>query len=440
MNDKNTIFKIKGGKPLIGEIEIGGAKNAATKIIVATILVDDICILENVPKIRDVINTLNVCEELGATYEWLDESTLKIDTTTINNYIIPAKYSGAMRISILFVAPLLFRMGKAELATVGGCNIGARPIDYHLDGLKKLGVDVEIKGNTYTFTKKELRGNVTEFGYPSVGATENLVMAAVMATGRTTIKNAAIEPEIENLIGFLQAAGAIIYQNTSRTWIIDGVNKLRGVKYRIITDRIEAASYATCAIATKGDVFVKGADQRDMVTFLNWLRKAGGNFEIKPDGIRFYYEQELTPVVVETDVHPGFMTDWQPSFLTMLTQAKGVSIVHETVYENRLGFVSSLNEMGAKIQLHKECLGNLKCRFAEKNIDHSAVIVGGTKLEAQELSIPDLRAGFAYVMAALIADGESTVYNTVHVKRGYSHLVEKITSLGGDITELDAEA
>ena len=431
----SSYFEIDGGRPLTGEIEVSGAKNAATKMIIASLLSDDVCVLTNVPRIRDVEQTLNICEALGCEYRWIDESSVEIDSTNLSEHRIPLKYSGAMRSSVLFVAPMLKRLGKVDLQTVGGCNLGKRPIDFHIQGLKALSVQVLEEDHTFHFSVDKLTGSIFELDYPSVGATEQLILAAVGAEGRSVIRNAAIEPEIQNLVGFLQSIGAIINQTEYRTWVIDGVKSFHGSSYWVINDRMEAASFGCLAVATKGDIFVRGAEQEHMMTFLNMMRKAGGVFDIFRDGIRFKYVDELKPVILETDVHPGYMTDWQPPFVTLLTQASGISIIHETVYENRFGYVCALNEMDAKIELHKSCLGRKKCRFRDGHFDHSAIIQGGTRLSPRNLTVPDLRAGFAYLMAALMADGESTINGIEYVKRGYSYISDKIAEIGGMIAD-----
>ena len=434
--NNTSFFEIDGGRPLNGEVTISGAKNAATKLIIASLLSNDICVLTNVPRIRDVEQTLNICEALGCSYTWIDDASVEIDSRGLSEHRIPLKYSGAMRSSVLFVAPMLMRLGKADLKTVGGCNLGERPIDFHIKGLRALGAEIVEEDHTFHFCAEGLKGSIFELDYPSVGATEQLILASVGAEGRTVIRNAAIEPEIQNLVGFLQSMGAIIYQDEYRTWIIDGVDEFHGCSYWVINDRIEAASFACLAIATKGDVFVRGADQEHMITFLNMLRKAGGIFDVDRNGIRFRYGGDLRPVILETDVHPGFMTDWQPPFVTMLTQAEGISIVHETVYEERFGYVHALVEMDASIQLHKSCLGRKQCRFRDNHFDHSAIVHGVSDLVAGDIIIPDLRAGFAYLMAALLADGTSRIGGIEYVKRGYSYIQEKLSAIGGSILEI----
>ncbi len=426
-------YKIIGGKTLKGEITLAGAKNAATKIIIASLLADSKSTLENIPQIGDVEVTLDIIKSLGATFQWLNHNTLEIDPTTLKNYSVPLEDSGKNRMPILFFGPLLHKFGKAEVPVLGGCKIGSRPVNYHIDAYTKLGAEIEYHDHNYTVSTKGLQGTTIVLDYPSVGTTENILLGACLAQGTTVIQNAAIEPEIEDLVRYLQAMGAIIYQDVNRTWVIDGVKKLHGSHYRIINDRNEAASFASLAIANQGDILIKGAEQKDLVTFLNWVQKVGGHFEILDKGIRFFDSAKLKGVALETDVHPGFMTDWQQPFTIVLTQAEGVSIIHETVYENRFGYTEALNKMGAKIYLFKECLGSKPCRFAHKDFLHSAIIVGPTPLKGAKIQVPDLRAGFSYLIAALIAEGESELSGIEIIERGYENLKERLINLGANI-------
>jgi UDP-N-acetylglucosamine 1-carboxyvinyltransferase len=426
-------YKIKGGKQLKGEIVLAGAKNAATKLIIASLLGNSKSILENVPRIGDVEVTLDICESLGVKYQWLDNNTLEIDPTTINSYEVPVKDSGKNRVPILFFGPLLHRFQKAVIPTLGGCRVGERPVNFHIDGYEQLGAKIELEESAYRAEAEHLKGTRIKLEYPSVGATENIIMGAVLAKGTTVIENAAIEPEIEDLALFLQAMGAIIYQDINRTWIIEGVKELHGAHYRVMADRNEAVSFACLALANKGDITIKGLDQKYIITFLNWVRKIGGNFTIEPNGIRFHNNSNFKGVALETDVHPGFMTDWQQPFTIVLTQADGVSVIHETVYENRFGYTEALNKMGAKIYLFRECLGGKQCRFAHRDYLHSAIIVGPTPLKGAQIEVPDLRAGFSYVIAALIAEGESELTGIEIIERGYENLKERLKNLGADI-------
>jgi len=426
-------YKINGGHKLKGEITLAGAKNAATKVIIASLLADSKSVLENIPQIGDVEVTLDICQSLGVKYKWLEKNILEIDPTTLKTYKVPLEDSGKNRVPILFFGPLLHKFGQAEVPTLGGCKIGERPVNFHLDAYKQLGAEIEFNNCNYVVKNKGLKGTSIQLDYPSVGATENILLGASLATGTTVIQNAAIEPEIEDLALFLQAMGAVIYQDVNRTWIIEGVKNLHGAHFKIMNDRIEAASFASLAIANKGDIFIRGAEQRYLITFLNWVKKIGGKFEILNDGIRFFDSTKLKGVALETDVHPGFMTDWQQPFTIVLTQAEGVSIIHETVYENRFGYTDALNKMGAKIYLFKECLGSRPCRFSHKDFFHSAIIVGPTPLKGAKIQVPDLRAGFSYLIAVLIAEGESELSGIETIERGYEGLKERLINLGANI-------
>lgn len=426
-------YKIIGGKTLKGEIALAGAKNAATKVIIASLLADSKSVLENIPQIGDVEVTLEICHSLGVEYQWLEKNVLEIDPTTLKTYKVPLEDSGKNRVPILFFGPLLHKFGQAEVPTLGGCKIGERPVNFHLDAYKQLGAEIELNDCNYVVKNKGLKGTSIQLDYPSVGTTENILLGASLATGTTVIKNAAIEPEIEDLALFLQAMGAVVYQDVNRTWIIEGVKNLHGAHFRIMNDRIEAASFASLAIANKGDIFIRGAEQRYLITFLNWVKKIGGKFEILKDGIRFFDSTKLKGVALETEVHPGFMTDWQQPFNIVLTQAEGVSIIHETVYENRFGYIDALNKMGAKIYLFRECLGSRPCRFSHKDFLHSAIIVGPTPLKGAKIQVPDLRAGFSYLIAALIAEGHSELTGIETIERGYEGLKERLINLGAKI-------
>jgi UDP-N-acetylglucosamine 1-carboxyvinyltransferase len=432
-------FLIEGGRYLKGEIQIRGAKNAVTKQMVAALLAPGKSVLSNVPEIGDVEITKKILASVGCvvTHE-KDDGVLAIDAGNLTTHAIHAEYSGLNRIPILLVGALLHRFGRAEIPMMGGCDIGPRPIDFHIEGLKQLGAEIEYRDGSYHFKSKRLTGARITLPFPSVGATENIMMAAATAQGTTEIRNAAIEPEIVDLALFLQSMGAIITQETDRTWTIQGVESLHPAQHRVINDRIEAASFAVSAIATKGDVLIRGADQQHMLTFLNWLRKAGGEFEITSEGIRFYgVSSKLKPIAVETGVHPGLMTDWQQPLTILLTQAEGMSVIHETVYENRFGYAETLNRMGARIQLYSECLGGASCRFRQSGHKHSAVIMGSTPLKGAKIEIPDLRAGFSYLVAAVLAKGETEISGIKYIERGYDRVVEKFRKLGVPISVVD---
>ncbi|MBS0635083.1 MAG: UDP-N-acetylglucosamine 1-carboxyvinyltransferase [Verrucomicrobia bacterium] len=437
----DEVLHIKGGTPLIGEVRAAGAKNAMTKLLVASLLSDKRCTFYNVPNIGDVEVTVALCREIGMQVNWDKEAgVLECETKELKTSYIPQRFSGSNRIPILMIGALLGRTDEDVIVpTVGGCKIGNRAVEFHLDALRKLGAVIELRDMKresayFAHAHNGLHGAVIHLPYPSVGATENTIMASITARGTTTIKNAAIEPEIVDLILFLQKLGAHISLDVDRTIRIQGTRKFYDVEHTVCYDRIEAASFGMAAIGTKGKVFVKGADHINMITFLNKLREIGGGYAVKKDGIEFFYDGPLQGGLhLETDVHPGFMTDWQPPFCVLLTQAAGTSIVHETVYENRFGFTEALREMGADISLFKQCLGGKLCRFASNSFFHSIAIKGESTLYGKKITIPDLRAGFAYLMAALISKDESTISGLHFLDRGYENLVSKLTGLGANV-------
>lgn len=433
----NSKFLINGGKPLNGKVKVSGAKNSASKLLVASLLTDGKCILHNSPnKISDLILTKEICQSLGSSIQ-INNDKLVSETRKLTGYHIEEDLGNKTRIAILLAGPMLLRTGKAEIPVPGGCKIGSRPVNFHIDSLEKLGCNVSIKDNYFVLQADGLKGNNIHLQYPSVGATENIIIASTLAKGRTIITNAAVEPEILDLIKFLQKMGAIIEISTDRKITIEGVDKLTGAEHSVIPDRNQAASFACAGIASKGDVFIENAIQDDLITFLNTVRKVGGKYEVKENGIRFYYDGELKSIAIETNVHPGFMTDWQQPFVILMTQANGLSIVHETVYEERFGYVSELQKMGAEIELYNTCLGGLQCRFANTHYYHSAVIKGPTPFHSAEINVPDLRAGFSYLIAGVIAKGESLVNGAIYIDRGYEEIDKKLSSLGADIKRVN---
>src|SRR3712207_5198805 len=354
------LLYVNGGNPLGGEITARGAKNFVSKAMVASLPGEAPSVLRNVPQIRDVAVVTGLLELHGVkVVADAAAGTLHLDPSEVESAHVADidAHAGSSRIPILFCGPLLHRLGEAFIPDLGGCRIGDRPIDYHLEVLRNFGAIIEKQPNGIRMSAPNgLKGAKVSLPYPSVGATEQVLLTAVRAQGITELKGAAIEPEIMDLINILQKMGAIISVDTDRVIRIEGVDRLEGYTHRALFDRNEAASWASAALATEGDIFVGGARQQEMTTFLNVFRKVGGAFDIEDDGIRFYHPGgALKPVVIETDVHPGFMTDWQQPLVVALTKAKGVSIVHETVYEQRFGFVDALVEMGATIQIHREC-------------------------------------------------------------------------------------
>jgi UDP-N-acetylglucosamine 1-carboxyvinyltransferase len=429
---------VRGGKPLNGRVDLKGAKNLVTKAMVAALLGDGPSVLKDVPFISDVEIVSRLLQLHGVKISHSEDGVMHLDPTNVKSarMIDIDAHAGSSRIPILFCGPLLHQLGEAFIPGLGGCHIGDRPIDFHFEVLRNFGAVIEeLENGTRLSAPKGLKGAKIKLPYPSVGATEQVLLTATRAEGVTELSGAAIEPEIMDLIAILQKMGAIISVDTDRVIRIEGVKRLSGYSHRALFDRNEAASWAAAALATNGDIFVGGARQQEMTTFLNVFRKVGGAFEIEDDGIRFYHPGgDLHPVVIETDVHPGFMTDWQQPLVVALTQAKGLSIVHETVYEQRFGFTDALVEMGASIQIYRECLGGSPCRFGQRNFNHSAVISGPTALKGADIRVPDLRGGFSHMVAALAAEGVSNVTNVQLISRGYEHFLQKLTDLGADFT------
>ncbi len=439
----DDVLIVSGGSPLKGEVRVRGAKNLVSKAMVATVLGESPSRMYDVPRIRDVEIVRGLLELHGVKVTNGDlDGELRFDPSNVERAGIDEinVHAGSSRIPILLCGPLLHRLGHAFIPDLGGCHIGPRPIDYHLEALRRFGAVVDKTPEGLHLSAPDgLHGIKYELDYPSVGATEQILLTAVRAEGVTELSNAAVEPEIIDLICILQKMGAIIKVHTNRVIEIQGVPRLGGFSHRPIPDRIEAASWASAALATRGDITVRGARQADMTTYLNVFRSIGGEFEIDDNpvdgGIRFWHPGgDLRPVALETDVHPGFMTDWQQPLVVALTQANGLSVVHETVYEKRFGYTSALNQMGAHIQVFQDCLGGTPCRFGRMGFRHSAVIAGPAKLHATDLIIPDLRAGFSHLIAALAAEGTSRVHGVDLINRGYEDFEAKLAGLGATVS------
>jgi UDP-N-acetylglucosamine 1-carboxyvinyltransferase len=437
MNTSAPFYLIEGGTPLHGRVRLSGAKNAVTKLIISTLLTDDPCVLRNVPLLGDLHLTLALCLDIGSRAELVDH-TLSIRTPGVHCPIISTDVGGLNRMAIISVGPLLHRCGEADIPRPGGDRIGARPIDFHVDGLTLMGAKVEEQEGRYHFSAPDgLHGATIQLPFPSVMATENFLITASLAKGVTIIENAALEPEIIDLIKFLQKMGAIIEIKVDRRIVIEGVDRLHGATHTLLSDRNEAVSLAIAAYLTKGDVYLQGAQQDTLLTFLNTLSKMRLQFDVDDDGIRFMGDDRLPPpLALETDVHPGFMTDWQQPFTVLLTQADGLSVIHETIYEDRFGYTAALSEMGAHLEQYTKCLGEVSCRFREKQYFHSCLVRGPTPLNAAVLDIPDIRAGCSYILAALSANGTSQVYGIDHIERGYEGLHRKLQELGAKIERI----
>ncbi len=414
---------IKGGKKLSGEVVISGSKNASLPIIISSLLFDDSVHFENVPKVRDIFTLINLIKVLGREVEFNEEKEiLKISNKNKNKYFAPYSIMRTMRAGVLVLAPLLAKFGKARVSLPGGCSIGARPVNLHLEALKKLGAKINVKnGYIDAIAPKGLSGSNIKFPSISVGATESIIIAAVLAKGITKISNAAIEPEIIDLINFLNKCGADIEYNSKRKIIIKGVKFLYPVRHRIIPDRIEAATYAIAALITNGKLLVKKVNNEHLENIFNVLKKIGANIKIFKDSFVIFRKHQLKPFKIITKPYPGFPTDMQAQFMALATQIKGSSVINEEIFENRFLHVSELMRMGADIKIKKQ----------------KAVINGIKNLNSAEVMATDLRASVSLVLAALSAKGTTTINRIYHLDRGYSKLEKKLNLCGANIKRVN---
>ncbi|MBI4260052.1 MAG: UDP-N-acetylglucosamine 1-carboxyvinyltransferase [Actinobacteria bacterium] len=408
---------VTGGSPLSGTVRIQGAKNSALKLMAASLLADGRTVIENVPRIVDCLTMVEVLEHLGASVAW-EDGRMIVDTGGVDGHETPYELVRRMRASIVVLGPLLAREGRARVAMPGGCNIGSRKIDLHLRGLEHMGASFEHDHGYLEVTAGDLRGAVISLDYPSVGATENLMMAAVGARGTTVIENAAREPEIQDLAGFLVRMGARIEGAGTPTVEIQGVDRFEPVRHVVIPDRVEAGTWAVAVCATGGDVLLAGARTDHMDLPLSKLAETGAEVTVEGEGIRVRMPERALAVDLVTLPYPGFPTDLQPQMMALLASARGTSIVTENVFEARFMFVDELNRMGADIRTE----------------GHHAVIRGVDRLSSAPVRALDLRAGAAMVIAALTADGVTEVSDMYHVHRGYEGFEEKLASLGARVS------
>jgi UDP-N-acetylglucosamine 1-carboxyvinyltransferase len=433
MASRKQGYRIRGGKPVVGEIECLGAKNFITKAMVAALLGDSPTTLLNAPPIGDTQITGEMLSAIGVDVQHIEEKVLRIDPAPANSSVVPLADSGSNRIPILMLSALLHRFDAVTVPSLGGCRIGARKVDFHIEAIRRFGGEVtEGEAGFVARRKNKLTGANITLTYPSVGATETCLYLSVLAEGRSTISNAAVEPEILELITMLRAMGAIIFTSPGREIRVEGMERLQGTRTFILGDRIEAASWACLACASDGEIIVHGIRPEILGNFLSYYQQVGGGFELQAsNSIRFFRRDKLQPAIIETDVYPGFSTDWQQPFAILLTQANGISVIHETVYENRFGYFEALNKLGAKTQLTHDCLGGAACRFRGANHKHSAIIIGPTPFMAHDapIEIPDLRAGLAYVIAAAIAKGDSIITGIDFLERGYGNIAPRLSAM-----------
>ena len=417
-------YIIKGGNPLVGEVTIGGAKNAALGILAASVMADEAVTIDNLPDVRDINVLLEAIGQTGAMVERKARHCAKINGKTITNLVVDNSYIKKMRASYYMLGAMLGKYGHAQVALPGGCNIGSRPIDQHLKGFRALGAIAEVKGGMIVVEAKELTGAHIFFDMVSVGATINIMMAAALAKGRTILENAAKEPHVVDVANLLNAMGASIKGAGTDVIRIDGVEKLHGTEYTVIPDQIEAGTFMMAAAATKGDVTVKNVIPKHLESLTSKLREIGCEVVEFDDAVRVISKKRLTHTNVKTLPYPGFPTDMQPQMTTLLAFSEGTSIVTESVFENRFKYIDELNRMGADIKVEG---GNV------------AIVNGVENLTGACVSAPDLRAGAALVIAGLTTEDYTIVDEIKYIERGYEDFAGKIQGLGGNIQVVETE-
>lgn len=437
-------YIIQGGKQLKGEVILSGAKNAALKMVIAALLFEGKVTLQNIPRIRDLDELLHLFTELGASAEFIDTNTVVIDGAGLKTNTVDFLHGSKIRSTFLLFAPLLRKFKEAHIPNPGGCRIGARPIDRIMDGLKELGGIVEYDHATGYYHAKLMGKTHGSYSFekPSHTGTEFMIMLSVFAEGTVQIHNAALEPEIDDLIAFFNEGGANIHREKTSI-VITGVSSLVQKKpYTIVSDRNEAVTFAVLGLITKGDVTVGPINPKLLNVFISTVKKCGGGVKVVgTDKVRFNYIGHFKPTQIETEPHPGFMTDWQQNWVVLMTQAQGVSTLHERVFENRFAFVTELQKLGANIEFDTTPIVNAKEYYhfaydAEKEYKQSIKIYGPQQLHSGVLTVTDLRAGATLAIAALLVPGESIVNGVSILERGYERFVEKVTKLGGDIKKI----
>lgn len=439
-------YIINGGKALKGDFTLSGAKNVALKALAATLLTKDEVVIHNVPRIADIHSMKDIVSSLGVQTEFTDRHTLSVHAHTISSHKVDLDKGARLRTSSMLIGPLLARLGEAIIPNPGGCRLGARPIDRHIEGLKHMGATIEYNPDDgYFYAKAEkLHGCTFRFEKNTHTGTETLLLAAVLAEGETVLENAALEPEVDDLILLLNSMGAKIKRKDHKKIVIQGVKSLSGATHTIIPDRNEAVTIAIAAYITGGDIDVIGARHDHLVHFFEKLDEAGCRWEKKSNEItRFYANGKLNPTDVTTFPEPGFMTDWQAPWSVLMTQADGVSTVHETVFEDRFSYVKELRKTGAKIEYFNPLVKNPK-EFYNFNWEdnkeeyfHAIKITGPTNMHNAVMTISDIRAGATLVLAALGAKGNSTLHRVDLLNRGYEDLDQRLNAIGADITTVE---
>ena len=433
-------FVVTGRKTLHGKVKVSGSKNVALKVLVAACLTDEEVIIENVPHISDVFSMIDIMKDLGA-HVVLEEHKIHIRMQEFATHEITLEKAAKLRASVMFIAPLLARIGEAIIPNPGGCRLGARPIDRIIEGLHHMNADILYKSDDGYFHAKTtgFQGTSYIFKKNTHTGTETLILASVLAKGTTVLKNAAEEPEIDDLIDLLNQMGAEVKRTGVKEITIHGVSTLHGAVFTISPDRNEIVTLAIAAIVTKGDILIEGATKNGISEFLSELEKAGGGYEETAEGMRFYYNGELQSTDIVTSIYPGFMTDWQAPWSVLMTQANGISIIHEAVFENKLGHIEELKKMGAVIEpfdpevKDKEAFYNFNLEDDDLTYIHAVKISGPTPLHNAILKMENIRAGATMVLAALAAKGTTTIFGIEKLDRGYEVLEERLRSLGAEI-------
>ena len=408
---------IKGGKPLKGEVTVSGGKNSAVAIIPAALMCDEVCYIENIPLIEDVMVLKKMMEKLGAKVD-IEGNTMRVDPSGVSNWIVPDDLAREMRASYYLMGTLLAKFGKAQVAFPGGCNIGSRPMDQHLKGLTAMGASIQLKNGVYICEADKLIGREIYMDISSVGATVNVMLAAARAEGTTTIVNAAREPHIVDLANFLSAMGATVKGAGTPTIRIKGASRLKGCRYSILPDQIETGTWMAIAAATRGDITIKGCVPYHMESAAVKLAEMGVEVVEGEDYIRIKTNDRPKAVHIQTLPYPGFPTDLQQPFTVILSTAKGTSMVIETIFESRFRHVDELRRMGANIQISGDI----------------AVITGVESISGADVIASDLRAGAALIVAGVMAKGTTVISNTKYIDRGYEDIVKKLKSVGADVS------
>lgn len=437
-------FVINGGKKLEGEIRLSGAKNVALKVLIAGLMFEKPVIIRNIPKIKDIEELIHLIHLLGGKVEEIEENTFLVDGRELNQNKVDLLHASKLRVSFMLFAPLLYRFKECYIPNPGGCRIGARPIDRVVEGFRSLGVDIEYNSDTgYYFAKlTKSPAGFYRFSKPTHTGTEILILISIFTREKVILENCALEPEIDDLINFLNISGGKIKREKHRITILPAENLILEKPYSIINDRNELVTYVCMSVATKGKLLIGEINISLIDSFLKAIKKIGIGVEFRKNNFwKFFYQGNLFPTKIETKPYPGFMTDWQPNLAILLTQAKGESIIIERVFENRFAYVDQLKRLGGKIDFFNLKVKNPKNYFffnwQEDKIYQQAVkIVGPQSFHSGVVEVNDLRAGAALVIAALLAKGESVVKGADILERGYEDFIRKVQSLGGEIKKI----